>query len=177
MPLVMLLWSIVISIPCLLWDELLINSLTAHILQFLVILHQTGSINSMAHKYGMKPYNTGIEPRFSKIGSYLTLGEGYHNFHHTFPYDYSTSQYTWLENYNISTLIIDFFALIGWAYDRKVVFDELVAKRIERTGDKNVKIKPKNLFIEYILGIFIYTSFLWVIVIIRLFTLKISFGY
>lgn len=42
----------------------------------------------------------------------LTLGEGWHNYHHVFPWDYKTAE---LGNYryNISTAFIDFFAKIG----------------------------------------------------------------
>ena len=105
----------------------------------------------------MKPYDTGIEPRFSKIGSYLTLGEGYHNFHHTFPYDYLTSECSAFNTYNVLALFIDFFALIGWAFDRKIANNDLVNKRRIRTGDRNVIIKSKNILLEYLMGIIIYT--------------------
>lgn len=36
---------------------------------------------------------------------------------------------------NITTAFIDFFAKIGWAYDLKTVSDEIIQKRVERTGD------------------------------------------
>jgi stearoyl-CoA desaturase (Delta-9 desaturase) len=54
-------------------------------------------------------------------------------FQHTFPWDYKTSEsgkYT----LNWSTLFIDFFAKIGWASDLKTVSDDLIRKRIIRTG-------------------------------------------
>lgn len=46
------------------------------------------------------------------------LGEGWHNYHHVFPWDYKTGElgdYT----YNLTTAFIDTFAKLGWAYDRK----------------------------------------------------------
>lgn len=46
------------------------------------------------------------------------MGEGWHNYHHVFPWDYKTSEfgdYT----YNLTTGFIDIFAKLGWAYDRK----------------------------------------------------------
>lgn len=46
------------------------------------------------------------------------LGEGWHNYHHVFPWDYKTGElgdYT----YNLTTAFIDSFAKIGWAYDRE----------------------------------------------------------
>jgi stearoyl-CoA desaturase (delta-9 desaturase) len=69
--------------------------------------------NSIAHRYGITPYNKLIAPTFNKLATYLSLGEGYHNFHHTFPYDYSTGECSWKENFNLSTLFIDIFAYFG----------------------------------------------------------------
>lgn len=64
----------------------------------------------------------------------LALGEGWHNYHHTFPWDYKTSE---LGKYstNFTTAFIDLMAKIGWAYDLKTVSEEVVKKRIMRTGD------------------------------------------
>lgn len=49
------------------------------------------------------------------IVSLAALGEGWHNYHHVFPWDYRASE---LGRLNISTIFIDTFAKIGWAYDR-----------------------------------------------------------
>jgi stearoyl-CoA desaturase (Delta-9 desaturase) len=53
---------------------------------------------------------------------------------HVFPWDYKTAE---LGNYrmNVTTAFIDFFAKIGWAYDLKTVSEEIIQKRVERTGD------------------------------------------
>lgn len=55
----------------------------------------------------------------NSIVSLAALGEGWHNYHHVFPWDYRTSE---LGKLNISTGFIDFFAKIGWAYDCKYYF-------------------------------------------------------
>lgn len=64
----------------------------------------------------------------------LAFGEGWHNYHHTFPWDYKTAE---LGNYrtNTTTLFIDCMAKIGWAYDLKTVAPETIKRRVERTGD------------------------------------------
>lgn len=64
----------------------------------------------------------------------FALGEGWHNYHHVFPWDYKTSE---LGNYrfNFTTAFIEFFAKIGWAYDLKSVSENMIRKRVERTGD------------------------------------------
>lgn len=66
--------------------------------------------------------------------SIFTLGEGWHNYHHAFPWDYKASE---LGNYstNVTTLFIDCMSIIGWAHDLKSVTPELINRRIKRTGD------------------------------------------
>lgn len=66
--------------------------------------------------------------------SIAALGEGWHNYHHVFPWDYKTGE---LGNYslNITTGFIDTFARLGWAYDRKFVSPEMVRRRADRSGD------------------------------------------
>jgi stearoyl-CoA desaturase (delta-9 desaturase) len=66
--------------------------------------------------------------------SLLTLGEGWHNFHHVFPWDYKTSELG-SNRINPTTHAINFFARIGWAYDLKTVSGSVVKKRVESTGD------------------------------------------
>lgn len=62
------------------------------------------------------------------------VGEGWHNYHHVFPWDYKTSEMGKYST-NFTTAVIDFFAWIGWAYDLKSVSDDLIKKRVLRTGD------------------------------------------
>lgn len=66
--------------------------------------------------------------------SIAALGEGWHNYHHVFPWDYKTGE---LGNYcfNVTTCFIDAFARIGWAYDRKYVSTAMVRRRANRSGD------------------------------------------
>ncbi|MEC9476925.1 MAG: fatty acid desaturase [Planctomycetota bacterium] len=55
----------------------------------IVFTHQaTFSINSLCHILGTQPWSENNTSRDSWICAYLTFGEGYHNFHHTFPADY-----------------------------------------------------------------------------------------
>jgi stearoyl-CoA desaturase (delta-9 desaturase) len=68
------------------------------------------------------------------VVSALALGEGWHNYHHTFPWDYKAAE---LGDYglNLTTAFIDFFALIGWAYDLKQPSAKLVQKVVLKRGD------------------------------------------
>lgn len=65
----------------------------------------------------------------------VAYGEGWHNYHHVFPWDYKTSEFGDY-SLNFTTAFIDFFARIGWAYDLKTVSKEVIEKRVARTGSK-----------------------------------------
>lgn len=64
----------------------------------------------------------------------MAFGEGWHNYHHVYPFDYKVSE---LPRYwcNFTIPFIDFFAWLGWAYDLKTVSDDMVRRRVLRTGD------------------------------------------
>lgn len=64
----------------------------------------------------------------------MALGEGWHNYHHVFPWDYKTSEFGDYK-YNLSTAFIDFMAKIGWVRDRKYVSEDMIARRAARSGD------------------------------------------
>lgn len=73
-------------------------------------------------------------PTENVVVSLLTVGEGWHNYHHAFPWDYKAGE---LGQYgtNWTTAVIDFFAAIGWAYDLKTTSDKVIRSRVLRTGD------------------------------------------
>lgn len=75
-----------------------------------------------------------INPSQNPSVAIFAFGEGWHNYHHVFPWDYKTAE---LGDYrmNLTTAFIDLFAKIGWAYDLKSVSDEIIQKRVQRTGD------------------------------------------
>ena len=58
------------------------------LLRTVVTQHTTFFINSAAHAFGTKTYGTRYSARDSWWLSFLTHGEGYHNFHHHFQADY-----------------------------------------------------------------------------------------
>ena len=79
-------------------------------------------------------YYRNILPRENLLVSYITNGEGFHNYHHAFPWDYKAAE---LGSYygNWSTAFIDFMARVGWAYDLKSVPTELVSRKVRKSGD------------------------------------------
>jgi stearoyl-CoA desaturase (delta-9 desaturase) len=71
-----------------LWGDILGGLLVVGFLRLVVQWHATFSINSVAHTLGKRPYCARSSARDSWITALLTLGEGYHNFHHRFQTDY-----------------------------------------------------------------------------------------
>ena len=51
-------------------------------------------------------------------------GEGFHNYHHTFPWDYSTSE--WGQYCNITTVFLDVMWWMGLAKGLKVPTDTVI---------------------------------------------------
>merc|ERR1712014_435794 len=66
-----------------------------------------------------------------------TLGEGWHNWHHAFDYDYAAAEMGTLSQFNPTKVFIDTMALVGLVWDRKravPVWERRKARWTERTG-------------------------------------------
>ncbi len=83
---------------------LIAGLLTGHVLGCLIIggvlrvvvsHHGTFFINSLCHMVGRQPYSTEHSARDSAIMAFLAFGEGYHNYHHSFPFDYRNGVKVW----------------------------------------------------------------------------------
>lgn len=95
------------------------------------VLHATWLVNSAAHMWGLKPYDTQIRPAENQWVAYVTFGEGYHNYHHSFPWDYATSE--WAPIFNITKYFIEFMEKIGQAYDLKRATKDTVESMKHKT--------------------------------------------
>jgi len=76
------------SVAGLCWGDWLGGLVYAGIIRFFVVQQATFCVNSLAHWLGDQPFDDRHSPRNHFITAILTLGEGYHNFHHQFPSDY-----------------------------------------------------------------------------------------
>ncbi|CAH0581234.1 unnamed protein product [Chrysodeixis includens] len=120
-------------VPWYLWQETLVNSFViSFVTRFTITLNIAFCVNSFAHLWGNKPYDRFVKSVENSLVSLAALGEGWHNYHHVFPWDYRTSE---LGRINISTNFIDFFAKLGWAYDLKAATNAMVSSRARRCGD------------------------------------------
>ena len=135
LPLVVLCCFVVPTyVPALLWNESLWNGFfICAILRYAFTLNMTWLVNSAAHFWGRHPYDNTIHPAENYFTVYGAIGEGFHNYHHTFPWDYAASELGW--RFNMSTMFINTMAAIGLAYDLKRVSPEMIVNRKQRTGD------------------------------------------
>jgi stearoyl-CoA desaturase (delta-9 desaturase) len=69
--------------------------LMAGVARVVLVHHMTFFINSWSHLWGRQPYSNRCTARDNAVLAWLTFGEGYHNFHHAFPYDYRNGAKPW----------------------------------------------------------------------------------
>lgn len=69
--------------------------LMAGVLRIILNHHVTFFINSLAHMYGKQPYTDENTARDNFWLALITWGEGYHNYHHIFQYDYRNGVKWW----------------------------------------------------------------------------------
>lgn len=123
-----------IIIPHYGFGESLVNSFyVTGLLRYGFSLHVTWLVNSVAHIWGKRPYDKNINPSEHTLVVVLANGEGWHNYHHSFPYDYKSNEYGF--KINLTTAWIDLCAWLGLVYDRRTVPLDVVKSRIIRTGD------------------------------------------
>ena len=82
-----------------------------------MLWHSTWFVNSLAHYLGSQPYGNSGTSRDHIFTAFLTFGEGYHNFHHEYPYDYRNA-IKWYQ-YDPTKWLIETFYLFGLASDLK----------------------------------------------------------
>jgi stearoyl-CoA desaturase (delta-9 desaturase) len=77
------------------WTTALGAFLIAGVARVVAVQHCTFCINSLCHYIGKQTYSSKCSARDSWLMSLVTFGEGYHNYHHEFPYDYRNGVKPW----------------------------------------------------------------------------------
>lgn len=70
-------------------------------------------------------FHRNLQPVESWFVSFISLGEGWHNYHHAFPWDYKAAELSKL--FNLSADIIKIFENVGLAWDLKTASPEVVS--------------------------------------------------
>ncbi len=93
--------------------------------------HTTFFINSLAHYWGSKPYSDDSSARDNPVVALLTYGEGYHNFHHTFQWDYRNGL-RWYQ-FDPTKWLIRSLSLVRLTSNLKRVAPEKIAQKVADT--------------------------------------------
>ena len=89
----------------------------AGVARLVFVHHSTFCINSVAHYWGEETYTDGHTAKNSMLTALLTVGEGYHNFHHEFPSDYRNGV-RWYQ-YDPTKWLIRTLSFVGLTTDLK----------------------------------------------------------
>lgn len=96
--------------------------------RLLFLHHTTWCINSLAHYWGTQMYSQEHSAVDNYLISLLTYGEGYHNYHHTFAYDYRNG-IKWY-HFDPAKWLIWTLNKCGLAYDLKKVNNYRIARAL-----------------------------------------------
>ena len=104
------------------WGMLLL----AGVFRLVAVHHITFLINSLAHMWGRQPYTDKNTARDNDILAFFTFGEGYHNFHHIFEYDYRNGVQWW--QFDPTKWLIGGLSYIGWTKNLRRCPEERIEK-------------------------------------------------
>lgn len=115
-------WPIVVTgllLPFLLgvwhggWQGGISAFLLGGLFRMFMVLNSTFTINSLCHMVGTQPHGTHDSSRDSWLISFVSFGEGYHNFHHSYARDFRNGP-KWY-NFDPSKWIIYSLSMLGLA--------------------------------------------------------------
>jgi stearoyl-CoA desaturase (delta-9 desaturase) len=84
-----------------------------------LVSHCTYTINSLAHRWGSRRYETGDFSRNNFFLALITFGEGWHNNHHYYPASAQQGFYWW--EIDISYYILKAMSWCGLIWDLRPV--------------------------------------------------------
>ncbi|CAE8594553.1 unnamed protein product, partial [Polarella glacialis] len=137
-------WSI--GFPALvagLWGEFWPGLFVAGALRWFCVQHITFFVNSVAHgeqeaghPRAFDASADGIGPRVSFLVTVLALGEGWHDYHHLFPWDYAAAELDAWDQWNPTKVFIDMCCWAGIGSHRRRCSTRLQELRRSQLIDK-----------------------------------------
>ena len=125
------------------WGDWAGGFIYAGILRSTFVQQATFCVNSLAHWLGEQPFDDRHSPRDHVVTALVTLGEGYHNFHHEFPSDYRNAIEWW--QYDPTKWAIWIWKKLGLAYNVKEFKQNEIEKGRVQQLQKKVDIKRSQL--------------------------------
>jgi stearoyl-CoA desaturase (Delta-9 desaturase) len=118
------------------WGDWYGGYFIAAVARLVFVHHSTFCVNSLAHWAGEQGFSDAHTSRDSVITAVVTLGEGYHNFHHEFPNDYRNAIRWW--QYDPTKWLIAFLGWTGLAYDLHEFDSDLIQKNMVQMQAKKL---------------------------------------
>ena len=100
--------------------------LLAGVTRIVLVHHVTFFINSLAHIWGSRPYTDTNTARDNGILAFFTFGEGYHNYHHIFEYDYRNGIKWW--QFDPTKWLIKGLSFVGLTKNLRTCPEERIEK-------------------------------------------------
>lgn len=97
--------------------DIIAGILLGGLLRLVLSQHVTYLINSIAHMWGRQPYSENSSARDNNLLAFFTYGEGYHNYHHTFQWDYRNGIRWW--QFDPTKWMISLLSLVGLTSELK----------------------------------------------------------
>jgi len=105
----------------------------AGLLRLVLTHHFTFFINSLCHMFGSRPYTDTNTARDNFILAIFTWGEGYHNYHHFFQYDYRNGVKWW--QYDPTKWLIAALSKVGLTSELRTIDDATIKHRSTASDD------------------------------------------
>ncbi len=139
-----ILWSvfmgfIVPMLVCSLWGDMWGGLLIGGFLRVALNQQFTFLINSLCHFAGTKPFSDKITARDNWLTAIFTYGEGYHNYHHTFPGDYRNG-IRWYD-FDLTKWLIYGLSKVGLAWRLHMVSPERILQSRVAMQEKTLREK------------------------------------
>mmetsp|Transcript_621 Transcript_621/g.1454 ORF Transcript_621/g.1454 Transcript_621/m.1454 type:complete len:362 (-) Transcript_621:364-1449(-) len=106
-------------------------------LRYCCVMHFTFLVNSAAHLWGDRPYDPKQVAGENPLVNMFTGGEGWHNWHHKYPFDYACSEFGISSQWNPSKLFIDIMAAMGLVWGRKRATSSWAMSMERRRGENS----------------------------------------
>jgi len=96
------------------------------IISTVLLYHGTFTVNSLAHVFGKRRFETNDDSRNNWFISLITLGEGWHNNHHRFPSSERQGFYWW--EFDVSHYLLKALSWMRVVWDLRVPPERVYAK-------------------------------------------------
>jgi len=126
-----------------LWGDMRGAFFYACAMRITFVHHATFFVNSLAHYLGDKTYSDLHTAFDSFITAVLTLGEGYHNYHHEFPSDYRNGIKFY--HYDPTKWLISGLSYLGLTYNLKMISNGEIEKAKVQMHQRTLNVEKAKL--------------------------------